>query len=145
MQDVIQFKIRIKATQQQIYVAIADPEQLVKWFPETLEGDYRPGHQAIFGFGDHGKNQVYVVAAKPHEYFAFRWVPGANHFLGDVQSVPNTLVEFEISEESGGSCEVTLTESGFTTLPAGIMEDAFKQNTHGWEFMMGRMEQLFTP
>jgi len=144
MQDIIQREILIKATQQRIYAAITNPEQVVKWFPETLEGDYQPGSQPIFGFGEHGKNQLLVVAAEPHEYFAYRWVPGANHFLGDVQSVPNTLVEFRITEESDQFCKVTLTESGFAALPADMMEDSFKQNSGGWEFMLGRLGQLFS-
>ncbi len=72
MQDIIQREISIQATQQQIYAAIANPEQVIKWFPATVHGDYQPGKQVIFGFGDEHKNQVYVVEAKPHEYFAFR-------------------------------------------------------------------------
>lgn len=141
MQDVIKREIIIKATQKRIYEAIADPQQVVKWFPETLEGDYKVGKQPVFGFGSHGRNQVYIVDAKPHEYFAYRWVPGANHFLGDVLSVPNTLVEFRIEEQTGNTCKVTLTESGFSTLPTELMEAALKQNSGGWDFMLARLIQ----
>jgi len=143
MQDIIQREIIIKATKERIYDAIANPEQVVMWFPETLEGNYKVGEQSIFGFGEHGRNQVYIVDARPHEYFAYRWVPGANHFLGDVLSVPNTLVEFRIQEESEGLCKVTLTESGFEELPIEIKEEAFKQNTGGWDFMLGRLVKYF--
>ena len=144
MQDIIQREILIQASKQKIYAAIADPKQVVKWFPETLEGEYLPCKQAFFGFGEHGKSQVYVVAAKPFEYFAFRWIPGANHFLGDVLTVANTLVEFRITEEAEGVCRVTMTESGYTALPKEMMAAAFKQNTSGWEFMMNRLAELFT-
>ena len=143
MQDVIQREVMIHATQQSVYAAISDPEQLVKWFPQSVEGDCQPVSHPIFGFGEHGKNQLSIVAADPHHYFAYRWVPGANQFLGDVNSVPNTLVEFRITKESEKSCKVTLTESGFADLPAKMMAEAFKQNTGGWEFMMNRLGQLF--
>ena len=143
MQDIIQREIIIKATKDRIYNAIASPEQVVLWFPETLEGNYKVGEQPIFGFGEHGRNQVYIVAARPYEYFAYRWVPGANHFLGDVLSVPNTLVEFRIQEESEGLCKVTLTESGFEKLPIEVKEEAFKQNTGGWDFMLNRLVKYF--
>jgi uncharacterized protein YndB with AHSA1/START domain len=143
MQDLIQREIMIQATPQRIYAAIADPEQVIKWFPETLEGDYSVGAQPVFGFGEHGKTQVYVVAANPFEYFAYRWVPGANHFLGDVLKVASTLVEFRITEQADGRCKVTMTESGFAALPKAMMADALKQNTGGWEFMMNRLSQLF--
>ncbi|WP_205619943.1 SRPBCC domain-containing protein [Dasania marina] len=113
MQDVIKREITIKATKERIYNAITIAEQLVRWFPETLEGDYKVGEQPIFGFGEYAKNQVCIVDAKPHDYFAYRWVPGANNYLGDVLTVPNTLVEFIIEEKPEGQCKVTLIESGF--------------------------------
>ncbi len=141
MQNIIKREITINATQEQIYEAITNPNQLIKWFPETTEGDFQPGSQPIFGFGEHGKNQLLIVAAEPHQYFAYRWVPGANHFLGDVNGVPNTLVEFQISAQSNGSCKITLTESGFADLPPEMMEAAFKQNSGGWDFMLDRLTQ----
>jgi len=139
MQNVIKREIIIKATKERIYDAISNPEQVVLWFPETLEGNYKVGEQPIFGFGEHGRSQVYIVDAKPYEYFAYRWVPGANHFLGDVLTVQNTLVEFRIEEQGDDSCKVTLTESGFAELPTEFMEEAFKQNSGGWDFMLGRL------
>lgn len=143
MQDSIKREITISSSKERIYEAIANPEMVTQWFPETLEGNYAVGEQPVFGFGEHGKNQVCVVAAQPYEYFAYRWVPGAHHFLGDVLSVPNTLVEFRIEEQADGSCKVLLTESGFADLPEDIVEAAFKQNSGGWEFMLGRLQKLF--
>ncbi|MCR8922924.1 SRPBCC family protein [Dasania sp. GY-MA-18] len=139
MQDVIQREIIINATKERVYNAIATPEQLVLWFPETLEGDYKVGEQPVFGFGEYGKSQVYIVAANPYEYFAYRWVPGANNFLGDVLTVPNTLVEFRIQEQAHGQCKLTLIESGFAALPA----EAYTENSGGWDFMLGRLIKYF--
>jgi uncharacterized protein YndB with AHSA1/START domain len=143
MQNVIKREIIIEAPKEKIYDAIANPEKVVLWFPETLEGNYSVGEQPIFGFGEHGRNQVYIVDAKPHDYFAYRWVPGGNHFIGDVLSVQTTLVEFRIEELNDNSCKVILTESGFAELPAEIMEDSFKQNSGGWDFMLGRLVKYF--
>lgn len=143
MQNVIQREIVIKAIKERVYDAIANPEKVVLWFPETLEGQYAIGERPIFGFGEHGKNQVYIVDAQPHHYFSYRWVPGSNHFLGDVLTVPNTLVEFHISEEADGSCKVVLTETGFASLPADRAETSFNQNSGGWAFMLNRLENYF--
>lgn len=143
MQDVIEREITINAPQERVYDSIANPKKVIKWFPESIEGVYKKGEQPIFGFGDHGRNQVYITAAQPHKYFAFRWVPGATNFLGDVRSVPNTLVEFRIEESAAGSCKVKLKESGFKGLPAELIEDSFKQNSGGWEFMLGRLTSYF--
>lgn len=143
MQDVIRREITINAPRERVYDAIANPELVVKWFPETLEGRYEVGQRPVFGFGAHGKNQVYIVEARPHSYFAFRWVPGSNHFLGDVLSVKNTLVEFTLEETGDGACKVVLTESGFAALPAEVMEASFEQNCRGWDFMLGRLGKYF--
>lgn len=143
MQDKIQREIMINAPKEQLYDAIANPEKVVKWFPETLEGSYIVGAQPIFGFGAHGKNQIYIEAADPYDYFAYRWVPGSNHFMGDVLSVPNTLVEFHIEEQTQGSCKLTLTETGFSKLPSELFEQCFTQNSRGWEFMLGRLGKYF--
>ena len=143
MQNEIKREITINASKERIYAAIADPDQVTRWFPETLEGNSKVGEQPIFGFGSHGRSQICVIAAEPHEYFAYRWVPGANHYLGDVLSVPNTLVEFRIREQTDGTCKVLLTESGFADLPKEWMEDALRQNSGGWDFMLGRLIKYF--
>lgn len=145
MQNEINREIIINASKQRIYDAIANPELVTKWFPETLEGDYKVGEQPIFGFGDHGRNQICVIAAEPYEYFAYRWVPGANHYLGDVLRVPNTLVEFRIEEQSNGRCKLSLKESGFTGLPTELMEAALTQNSGGWNFMLNRLVNYLEP
>ena len=145
MQNTIQREIIINASKERIYRAIATPEQVVLWFPETLDGDMAVGQQPILGFGEYGKNQIYIVQATPHDYFAYRWVPGANNFIGDVRSVPNTLVEFRIYEESSGSCKLVLTETGFAELPSEMMAAAFEQNSGGWDFMLGRLVTYLQP
>jgi uncharacterized protein YndB with AHSA1/START domain len=142
MQDEIKRSITIKAPKERVYAAIAEPEQIVQWFPSAIEGGLNVGEDPILDFGPHGKNRIHVVAAQPHEYFAYRWIPGSQHFTGDVMSQPNTLVEFRISEANDVST-VTVTETGFSKLPVERAEQQFKDNSGGWEFMMGRLEKLF--
>jgi uncharacterized protein YndB with AHSA1/START domain len=142
MQDKIERHITIKAPKERVYQAITDPTHITSWFPDTVEGTLVEGEQPIFGFGEHGRAQVLVVATKPHDYFAYRWVPGANHFLGDVTSVQTTLVEFAL-QEADGVTTVTLTESGFSMLPAELATSSFEQNTGGWGYMLGRLEEKF--
>ncbi len=145
MQNVIERKIEIHATKEKIYNTITDSEQLVKWFPETIDGTVAVGEQPIFGFGEHGKARILVVAANPHEYFSYRWVPGANnHSVADVNTVQTTLVEFKIAESGDNICIVTLTETGFAELPSEMGEAAFGQNSNGWDFMLGRLGKRFS-
>jgi uncharacterized protein YndB with AHSA1/START domain len=144
MHNIIQRDLTINASAGRIYNAIATAEQLIKWFPDKVEGDYQLGGQPVFSFGDKHRNSVFIQDATPDSYFAYRWVPGANQFIGDVRTVPNTLVEIRITEIAPGRCTVSLTESGFADLPEEIADASFNQNNNGWDFMLGRLQQLFS-
>jgi uncharacterized protein YndB with AHSA1/START domain len=145
MQDVIVREITVRATQERVYNAITDPQEIIKWFPEAIEGGtLEVGQRPIFIFnnGEH-KSQTYIEAAHPFDYFAYRWIPGTGGIVGDVLAVPNTLVEFRIEATESGT-KVTLKESGFSSLPANVAEEYFLDNSGGWEFMMNRFEQLMS-
>jgi uncharacterized protein YndB with AHSA1/START domain len=143
MQDVIQREISVKAPKERVYAAITDPEQIIKWFPDAVEGSLEVGEQPILTFEGHGKSRVYIVDAKPFEYFAYRWVPGNTELVDDVTCVPNTLVEFMI-EEVGEQTKVTLKESGFASLSAEVAEEKFNMNSGGWGYMMDRLEKVLS-
>jgi uncharacterized protein YndB with AHSA1/START domain len=143
MKNEIVREITIKASKDRVYAALTDPMQITSWFPDSVEGTIAEGEKPLFRFGDHDKAQIYVVATQPHDYFAYRWVPGGNTFEGDILDAPTTLVEFKITENDAG-CIVTVTESGFASLPAEIANQSLEQNSGGWDFMMGRLEQKFT-
>ncbi len=142
MQDAIIREITVKATKERVYKAITDPKEIISWFPDAIEGGtLEVGQRPIFVFnnGEH-KSQTYIEAARPFEYFAYRWVPGAAGIVGDVLAVPNTLVEFHIEEVEDGT-KVTVKESGFASLPSAVAQESFNQNSGGWEHMMNRLEK----
>lgn len=136
MQDKIVREVIINANKEIIYDAIANPEKVIKWFPDAIEGKYEKGERPLFVFEGHGKAQMYVVDAKPYEYFSYQWIPGGSDFVGDVTTVPHSLVEFTISENGDGTCKVVLSESGFASLPQDMAERAFKMNSGGWDYFM---------
>lgn len=140
-QDIIEKEININAAQAVVYQAIADPDKITAWFPDAIEGTLNTGDSPILDFGEHGKNQIYVESARPNEYFAYRWIPGSKHFIGDVLAQPNTLVEFFIQESETGT-KVMLKESGFAQLPAQDSAQKFADNNGGWDYMLGRLNEL---
>ncbi len=142
VQDVIEREIIVKAPQDKVYQAITDPVEIIKWFPDTIEGSLAVGERPILGFGGHGKSQIYIEAAKPHDYFAYRWVPGSGGIIGDVLKVANTLVEFHILPVEEGT-KIVVKESGFASLPAEVAEKSFMENSGGWEFMISRLGKQF--
>lgn len=143
MQDKIERQVIINSTMDQVYDSIANPSKIVSWFPEAIEGTLNEGDTPIMDFGEHGKNQIRVVTAAPHDYFAYRWVPGSQHYIGELREDNSTLVEFRLSEKDGITI-VSLIESGFSKLPAELAERGIKDNTGGWEYMLGRLAEKFS-
>jgi uncharacterized protein YndB with AHSA1/START domain len=142
MQDEIVREIIVKANKEKVYGALTDIGQLTKWFPDIVEeGTLEVGQQPVFIFSKwNHKTRIFVEAAKPFEYFSYRWVPGGVGTLEDVRTQENTLVEFFI-EEVGGETKVTVKESGFSKLPAEIAQERFTQNSGGWQTVMASFEK----
>lgn len=143
IQDVIEKRVTINASQEAVFEAISDPQKIINWFPDAVEGSMNPGDDPVFDFGEYGKNKVHIVESKPHSYFSYRWVPGSKHFMGDVMTVANTLVEFFIESKDESTVEVIVKESGFLSLPEADREQRFQDNTGGWDYMAGRLVKLF--
>jgi uncharacterized protein YndB with AHSA1/START domain len=147
IQDTIEREMVLRAPKERVYNAITQPEQIVKWFPEGIEGKLIAGERPVFDFGEYGKFSIYVEASDPHDYFAYRWVSGSQFvpggFIGDPLKMPNTLVEFRLEDAPEGTL-LKLKESGFASLPAEYMEQALKDNNGGWDFMLERLQKLMT-
>ena len=104
------------------------------WVPSVAVApvDHTPGHQVVRETEKWGRFPVEVVRVEPKTYAAFRW---ASHMPGaDLGPGNTTLVEFVV-RPVGGAVEVTVTESGFAAVdaPAAVREQAWKDNTGGWE------------
>jgi uncharacterized protein YndB with AHSA1/START domain len=142
IQDSIEKEIVVRAPKERVYAALTTPEQFVKWFSIGVDGTFETGERPIVDFGEYGKFKIYVVAANPHDYFAYRCVPGSVYcpqgFLGDVLAEPNTLVEFTLETVEGGT-KVHLKESGIASLPVEVIEKTLQGNDAGWDFMLGRL------
>jgi uncharacterized protein YndB with AHSA1/START domain len=144
MQDSIEKEIFVRASKERVYAALTTPDQFVKWFADGVEGKFDAGERPILDFGEYGKTEIFVVAADPFDYFAYRWVPAAiacpKGFFGDALAHPNTLVEFKLETVDGGT-KVHLKESGIASLPTEMIEQALSDNASGWTYMIGRLEE----
>jgi uncharacterized protein YndB with AHSA1/START domain len=144
IQDSIEKEIVVRASKERVYAALTTPDQLAKWFPIGVEGTLDAGDRPVFDFGEYGKFKIFVVAANPYDYFAYRCVPGSVYcpqgFLGDVLEHPNTLVEFTLEAVAGGT-RVLVKESGIAALSAEIIEKTLAGNDAGWSFMINRLEE----
>ncbi len=145
MTDSIRKQVVLKAPRSRVWRAISDSQAFGTWFGMTIEGPFAAGKTVK---GKIAKTKVDVEVAKQQEpyvgmacdlfieameaetRFAFRWHPGADP---DVEpGAPTTLVTFELADAPGGT-ELTITESGFDSLPLEKRAKAFADNEGGWE------------
>jgi uncharacterized protein YndB with AHSA1/START domain len=131
MEDRIEQVITINAPLDRVWELVSEPGW---WVPSVAVTpvDHAPGHQVVRETEKCGRFPVEVVRVEPKTYAAFRW---ASHMPGaDLGPGNTTLVEFVV-RPVGGTVEVTVTESGFASVdaPAAVREQAWKDNTGGWE------------
>lgn len=143
VQDSILREIVLRAPKERVYRAITEPDQIVKWFPDGIEGKLEKGERPVFDFGDYGKVAIYVVASDPYDYFAYRWVPSVGASAEDPLKQANTLVEFRLEEVSEGT-RLRLSETGFASLPQEVIEKSLQDNNEGWDYMLPRLEKYLS-
>ena len=77
---------------------------------------------------------------EPERLFSFTWHPYAVDLQRDYSKEPSTLVEFRLEPKGDGTL-LTLTESGFSKLPADRRLEAFRMNDGGWTEQMKNIER----
>jgi uncharacterized protein YndB with AHSA1/START domain len=131
----IEKNVVLKAPQPTVWRALTDYREFGAWFRVALTGPFRVGkksrgHITWPGY-EHLKWEARIVAKKPESYFAFAWHPYAIDPEKDYSKEPPTLVEFRLVPVRGGT-RLTITESGFSKLPAKRRPAALRMNRSGW-------------
>ncbi len=133
MEDRIEQRITIRATQDQVWQLVSRPG----WgLPGSGAEPARGPGRTTVEYGDDRRPYVIdVVRVEPQGYVSFRW---ASAFGGSEPGQGNsTLVEFYV-RSAGDEISVTVVESGFASLnlPEALREDEWKGNTGGWQYEM---------
>ena len=140
----IETKTVLKAPRARVWRALTDAAEFGSWFGVKLEGSFVPGrstHGTITHPGyEHLKAEFMIESIEEERYFAFRWHPHAIDPAVDYASEHTTLVEFTLSDASGGT-ELTVVESGFDRLPEARRATAFRGNAKGWGSQLVNIER----
>jgi uncharacterized protein YndB with AHSA1/START domain len=80
---------------------------------------------------------------EPERLFSFKWHPYGIDPNFDYSTEPMTLVEFELEEVESGT-RLTVTESGFDSIPPARRAEAFRMNSEGWQIQVGNIEAYVT-
>jgi uncharacterized protein YndB with AHSA1/START domain len=141
--DRIEKQIVLQAPRSRVWRALSDAEEFGRWFGVKLQGAFSEGAtirgQITHPGYEHLMMEVFVERVEPERYIAWRWHPYAVDPKIDYSKEPTTLVEFHLKEIPKGT-EVTVVESGFSQIPLGRRDEAFRMNEGGWTQQMRNIE-----
>ena len=138
-EDQIEKQIELKASQSRVWRALTDYREFSEWFGVNLEAPFLPGKSTagqitVSGY-EHIRMEVAVQEMTPETLFSFTWHPYAIEPGIDYSQEPPTLVEFRLEKIESGTL-LTVTESGFSKIPAERRAEAFRMNDRGWAQQM---------
>lgn len=136
MTDSIIKTIDIATPVEKVWDALTDHRKFGTWFLVALDqpfvvGTRSTGHMTYPGY-EHFPWESRTVAIEPMTRFAFEW-PATG---GDEEAIRNgvpewTLVEFRLESIATGT-RLTVTESGFDTVPEPRRSNVLRSNDGGW-------------
>ena len=152
--DRIERTILLSARQSRVWQALTDSREFGSWFGVKLDGPFALGARVRGVIVPTSVEPLpktkspyegtpvewEVVRMEPERLFSFRWHPYAVDPGTDYSKEPMTLVTFTLEEKEGGVL-LTVTESGFDSIPLARRAAAFKANEGGWSFQVERIRK----
>ena len=124
---VIKRSIVVAADRERVWRAITMPEHIAKWFEPIRFERLAVGEALTFGWDGAGE----IALVEPMDRFGFRWQIAPPNPM-------QTLVVFDLETVPEGT-RITVTEQGFEALPDEVRQAHFKNNTQGWEKVLGEL------
>jgi uncharacterized protein YndB with AHSA1/START domain len=144
LMNTIEKKIELKAPRERVWRALTDYREFGEWFRVKLEQPFLEGQVSrgrILNPGyEHLPFELRVVRLEPQSLFAFTWHPYAIDPAVDYSGETPTRVEFRLQPSVSGTL-LTLSESGFDTLPAHRRDEAWRMNDGGWQQQLQNIER----
>jgi uncharacterized protein YndB with AHSA1/START domain len=142
--DKIEKRIELKAPIARVWRALTNHREFSEWFRVDLKDPFVPGQasrgQVTYPGYEHLTFEAVVQKMEPEHLFSLTWHPFAVDPTKDYSKEPCTLVEFRL-EKSGAGTLLTVTESGFSKLPADRRDEAFRMNDGGWSEQLKNIER----
>jgi len=140
--DRIEKIVELNAPISKVWRALTDHEEFGRWFRVKLDRPFEPGAVSTGKMtypGYEGYPWFAVVERiEPERLFSFRWFHDGDKSRHHDPDQPATLVEFRLEATPGGT-RLTITESGFSTLPESRRLEILRRNTEGWNIQAGNI------
>jgi uncharacterized protein YndB with AHSA1/START domain len=153
--DRIEKSIFLRAPQERVWRAVSNANAFGSWFGMEFDGAFAAGKELrgrivpttadpqVAKMQEKYRGMpvaIYVEEITPMRTFSYRWHPFAIDSDVDYSHEPMTLVTFTLEAADGGT-NLTITETGFDSIPVARRADAFEANEEGWGKQMILIEK----
>lgn len=136
MTDQIVKTVVLDAPVSRVWRALADQQEFGQWFRVKLDQPFQPGGlstgQMTFPGYEHYPWRATVERMEEERLLSFRWHDFDERSELPISEQPTTLVEFVLEPIADGQTKLTITESGFMSLPESRRIEVMRGNTEGW-------------
>jgi uncharacterized protein YndB with AHSA1/START domain len=145
--DKIEKIIELKSPVARVWRALTDADEFGEWFRVDLDGPFEPGRTSTGKMtypGYEGYPWVATVERMEHErLFSFRWQDLDEKSDLDISQQATMLVEFTLEATPSGT-RLSITESGFSSMPDPRRIEALRENTEGWNIQAKNISDYVT-
>ncbi|MCB2114279.1 MAG: SRPBCC family protein [Parvularculaceae bacterium] len=143
MADDIVKTVVLEAPVSRVWRALTDHNEFGQWFRVKLDQPFRPGGlstgRMTFPGYEHYPWRATVERMEAERLFSFRWCDFDEKSDLPIAKQPTTHVEFALEPVEGGRTRLTVTESGFDSLPESRRIDVMRDNAEGWNIQTGNI------
>lgn len=133
--------IRIAASVDKVWRAVAEPEHISRWFGRTVLEGAGVGATGTMTFPDYGAIPLRVEASDEPHVISYRW--NNDDALGGlpdaVDENTSTVFTFTLDEVDGGT-QLTVVETGFDRTSAPL--ENLESHRTGWDEELDKMVAL---
>jgi uncharacterized protein YndB with AHSA1/START domain len=141
--DRIEKRVVLRATRSRVWRALTEADQFGQWFGVKMARPFDAGARVTGHVTQPGHEHIpfnlTIERMEPEQVLVWRWHVVIDGTSGRV-SEPTTLVEFRLEDVEGGTL-LTVTESGFDSMPPEYRDAAYRGNERGWSQQMASIER----
>ena len=129
--------VDLEAPLDRVWAAITEPQQLARWFPESIEsGSLATGSRGWLVWQQYGRFAFEIETLEPPHRLVWRWTHDAGL---EIDEAPTTRVEFNLEARPNGGTRLTVHETGFRT------EKHHRENEGGWLHELSELASYLHP
>lgn len=136
--------VELDAQPTRVWKALTDYREFGAWFRVDLDQPFEVGGRSTGRMTYPGSEGIrwlaFVDQMEPERLFSFRWYDTQDQDFDEPTDQPALRVEFQIEETPRGT-RLTITESGFSALPASRRIELMRGNKEGWDIQANNIAQ----